>query len=144
MAGRFAGQTFVTCSNNGVTALAHINTREHFRLMNLVFGFLRASGYPEAANRFWQEFARKGGPIFTFVDVNRFWQHRDIYSGDPAMLESALIVIEAEDGVVGKSGLYVPFSNGAEIGHQGEDAKARELVWLTKSDEFIELLYGRL
>lgn len=141
MARRLEGQTFVTDYNNGVNALAHINVRDHFRMLNEMVGFLREKGHRDAANELWRNFATKAGPIFTFVSNERMERDRGIYSGDTEMFKAAIGVIEAEGGTIDQ-GLFVPFSNGSEHGFHGEDAKANEMVWHTEPNALHRLLYG--
>jgi len=78
-------------------------------------------------------------PIFTFtVNDNRF-DSQPWFTGGLSMLMELEKHIEDEGGKIETNeNLYVPFSNGDEMGHNGDDYMRSELQFVTTREQFCE------
>lgn len=132
-------KVFVTERNNGVIALATLETAlDHMRSCRLAaLTKKRFLASPYHGNSECVDRLAHSGPIFTFA-------HSDRVSDGPWFtgtyeLHYHLTTWLAEQGVTFMNGLYVPFSNGLEVGLHGEDAMRAELRYVTTHRDFIDV-----
>ncbi len=146
MARRLEGQVFYTGYNNGVQALAHESVVRNMELVNKI-----ASWHDNPKNGF-QDYDRRRvhvkaalealghiptKPIFTFAGKERA-EAQPWFTGDTYDLDLLLKYLQSEGARIG-TGLYVPFSNGAEMGIHGIEAMQSELGYVTTRSQFKEV-----
>lgn len=141
MARRLEGQTFLVCSNNGVTAIAALEVVLDLEDLNGHGGIMQAldvfSYSTEDQRIFGRALSHVGKPVFTFVDPERL-KHQPWFTGSALVWEALTDYISEEGGRIERSSFYVPFSNGIEIGQHGITAVENELRFRTNRPQFRE------
>jgi len=138
-------RTFVTCSNNGVVAIMPWQSWKDYvadyRQMNEIVEELGRRANIEERHSVKEE-ARtaiahmNAEPIFTFCNDDRF-KTSPWYTGSLSLLAKLKKYLGENGGVTfNDSGIFVPFSNGAEVGIHGEDAQRSELRNVTTAGQF--------
>lgn len=139
MARRLEGQEFNSAYNNGVSAIAHRTVREHaYRCSEIVKRLTEEHGGSSSplADAIEAALQNSNGPIFTFASTERVAES-PWFTGDGFDLYALLTHIEQEGGVIARS-LYVPFSNGLELGFHGTAAQVLELGWVASGWQFFQ------
>lgn len=139
MARRLEGQEFNSDYNNGVSAIAHKTVREHaYRCSEIVTRFTQEHGGSHSPLAGGIEAALRStqGPIFTFASTERVAES-PWFTGDFDLYGTLLAHIEQEGGVITR-GLYVPFSNGMEVGLHGQKLQCIELGWVASGWQFFQ------
>lgn len=77
-------------------------------------------------------------PIFTFVSSQTRSDESPWFTGNEAMLDNLREHILDEGGRIEQSSVWVPFSNGAEMGYHGLDAQCAELWYVTTDEQFFQ------
>jgi len=129
---RLEGQRFIAGSNNGVYALAH---EDYLKRQNAILSALQLER--DASREVRSYLSHLRGPIFTFVDEERY-QRAPWFTGDRGLATVLFHYIHREGGTVVESGIFAPFSNGAEVGMHGAEAQRTELSYVTTEREFLE------
>jgi hypothetical protein len=134
---RLEGQVFHTGFNNGVSALAHEAVVANFRKQNAIMNALKNLQTKEDRELIYS--ALDGHlpayPIFTFVRPERF-KDSPWFTGDDKLFIALTEYLKNHGARVIHQGLFVPFSNGYEVGAHGVDAQAGELCYVTSDEEF--------
>lgn len=138
MARRLEGQKFITCYNNGVSAIANELVLDHSWRCSRIVRRLTEGKLNIAIldNMLTGALRNSRGPIFTFASWERV-ADSPWFAGDAALYEALLGHIEHEGGVISQSPFfYVPFSNGLELGLHDIAAQVSELAWVTSDWQF--------
>ncbi len=132
-------KTFYTDYNNGVQVLISEEVMMDIRKKNAISLFYREAEREKSGKGFAQiaddAVPLVGTPTFTFTRRERV-QDQPWFTGDNDFLEVLVAHIRENGGHIVKGGIYVPFSNGSELGMQGTEAMARELVYVTSEQQF--------
>ena len=148
MARRLEGQRFIADYNNGVRAIAHELVWTHYQRCTEIVRRLTGDeivrrlaneGLTESmlVNTLEDALHSTDGPVFTFASPERVAES-PWFTGDFTLLEKLCKYIESEGGIIKGTGLYVPFSNGLEVGFHGAEAQAEELAWVTNGWQFFQ------
>lgn len=143
MARRLEGRRFYANYNNGVRAIASAEVVMTGRKRRMIELWISDKSSDDYSRRQTLLEATKTGlahlrltPIFTFADSERV-KEQPWFTGDND-LHLLLTGYIAEEGGVISLGLYVPFSNGAEMGAHGPEAMSEELKFVTTDGQFEE------
>lgn len=143
MAQRMDGRVFFEAGNNGVFALVSAEVQhnrdrfEQIRKQLCQHGRVRVTGreFDEALLRV---LPLRTTPIFTFTLHERY-KESSWFTGDLQMQAELINHIRRSGGSIDRSRpIFVPFSNGVEMGHAGLDAQCRELRFVTTDEDFVK------
>lgn len=133
---------FYTCSNNGVTALvselvlADINKKNAIRqILNDDDHKVKGRDISEPLSEGLKHLNTK--PVFTFVRGERFAKS-PWFTGGEDLISSLHQHLTEKCITVQEGWFHVPFSNAAEIGVHGDQARASELSYVTTEQQFID------
>ena len=77
-------------------------------------------------------------PIFTFVVSTPRYSESPWFTGDELILSDLRAHIRDVGGQILRRSIFVPFSNGKEMGLHGVEAQLAELKYVTTEEQFVE------
>lgn len=140
MAGSLTGVTFFQNSNNGVTALIREDLQQNNEKVTRIHHTLEPSKLGQVRDAIYDALSHiPQKPVFTFVSRERLFRH-PWFTGDETLLVMIEEYIRKEGGTVtNNSSVWVPFSNGSEMGLHGLDAQRDELAYVTSEADFVAM-----
>ena len=134
---------YYSCYNNGVQAIVSEDVMRGIEQSKLIQKFFEYRDADIPANqRFRPAAAYKGlkhlaVPVFTFASSERVME-QPWFTGTIEEYSSLRRHIRANGDCIEEGWFYIPFSNGLELGLNGENAMKSELAYVTTGEQFRE------
>ncbi len=137
------GIKFIIGYNNGVNAIREeIVTQDQKKISRIVekisdHGVARAASRDRIVKELQGILGIVKPATFTFCNNERF-KSSPWFTGNQDDWEDLINLIQFRGGIVEDGGLYVPFSNGCELGIHGDEAQLSELKYVSSRENFLK------